>query len=55
MMGQRQGKPRWEDDPVVAEAEAGKRGPRGRWDIGWQEERVGRVQFVSYVTVRDGA
>ena len=48
--------PRWADAPVVAVAvsvavavavavaEAGNRRRWGRWDIGWQEERGGRVQ-----------
>ena len=54
MLIRRHGTPRWEDDPVVVVAEAGKRQLWGRWGIGQKEERVRRVKELRYVTISDG-
>ena len=54
MLGRILGKPRWADDPVVMVVEAGKRLRRGRRDIIQQEERLGWVQYVSYIRIIDG-
>ena len=55
MIVRRWGTPMREDDAMAAVAEAGKRRRRGRQDIRRQGERVGRIQYVSYVTTSNGA
>ena len=59
MMGRRLGTPRWADNPVVAVtvavAVAGQKPLRWGRDIGRKEERVGRLQYVSCVTISDGS